>query len=235
MRGLINFLLDLIFPKFCLGCGQEGLWLCKKCYENIKTKNHQCCPICRRQNQYGSVCDNCKNKTSLDGLITGCVYEKGLIKKCIHYYKYQFIKDLSRPLSSLMLKTYKKLSPPALKKAIMIPIPLHRKRFIERGYNQSEILGKHIAKKINMPYYDKLLKRVKYTQKQASLDKKSRLINLNQAFKVNKKFDFKGKNVIIIDDVATTLATLNSSAKQLKKAGANEVWGLVIARGNFKS
>lgn len=235
MTNILTFLLDLIFPKFCVSCNIEGTWLCKKCYSEIQIKDKQCCPICRKIND-GSVCFDCKKLSPLDGLIVSTNYTDKLIKELIHLYKYQYIKSLYLPLACLLHKTIKKPET-GIKKifnndTIIFAIPLHKKRYLERGYNQSDLLTEYIAKKNNLAYYKKLIRRIKNTDIQAKLSKKDRYLNLKSAFTISNKFDFYGKNVIIIDDVATTLATLNSCASLLKNAGANQVWGLVIARGN---
>lgn len=237
MPKIFTFFLDIIFPKFCLGCGIEGIWLCQKCFNSINMLEKQHCPICRNKNN-GIVCNQCQNNLSLNGLLVSVNYENILVKKIIHYYKYQFIKELYLPLGNLLIHTINsnEIFSKLLKKedTIIISIPLHKKRQLERGYNQSSLLAKLIAKKFNIIYYDRLIIRQKNTDIQAKLSKKERLKNLKSAFSIRKHFDLRDKNVIIIDDVATTLATLNSCAILLKKAGANQVWGLVIARGNYK-
>ncbi|MDP2684873.1 MAG: ComF family protein [bacterium] len=232
MSKILTFFLDIIFPKFCLGCNTEGIWLCQKCFKSIKRLNKQCCPVCRKKN-FGETCNNCKEQSSIDGLIVSASYDQTLIQKIIHYYKYQYIKELYQPLGALLLNTINTNNIINNKKTIIISIPLHKKRQLERGYNQSTLLAKYIAKKLNLPYYDQLIIRKKNTEIQAHLLKKERLLNLNGAFKIKKNLDFHGKNVIIVDDVATTLATLNSCARLLKRAGATEIWGLVIARGSY--
>ncbi len=230
MNKIFEWLLDLIFPKFCLGCGLGGIWLCQKCYKKINKLNTQCCPVCRKKGS-GQVCNNCKESTPLDGLLVSCVYDKSLITKLIKFYKYQYIRELSLPLAVILVKT---ITNNHLNNSntIIIGVPLHKKRFSERGYNQSALMAKIIAKKTELLYYENLLKRKKNTLVQARLSKKQRIINLKSAFSVSNKFDFHGKNVIIIDDVATTLATLNSCAELLKRAGANKIWGVVIAQGS---
>jgi len=231
MLKILTFFLDIIFPKFCLGCNTEGIWLCQACFQSITTLKKQCCPVCRKKNK-GKTCTDCNNLSSLDGLLVSASYNQALIQKIIHFYKYQFIKELYRPLGALLLKTI--MNNKVDKNWVIISIPLHKKRKLERGYNQSTLLAKYIAKKLNLIYYDRSITRKKNTEIQAHLHKKGRLLNLNRAFEIEKNLDFHGKNVIIVDDVATTLATLNSCARLLKCAGATEIWGLVIARGNFK-
>jgi len=236
MNKILNFILDLIFPKQCLGCGKDDLWLCKKCSHKIKYLKSQVCPICRTNNS-GEVCSQCQTHTNLDGLLVATNFNTPLIQKLIHNFKYKYITDLKIPLTNLLVTTidnyYKRFIIPNSENYIIIPVPLHKKRLRERGFNQSNLLAINLANKIKCKYYKNALYRNRYTETQARLTRKERIINIKSAFNVNKSLDFINKNVIIIDDVATTLSTMEECAKVLKKSGANKVWGLVIARGDL--
>ncbi|XOU94453.1 MAG: ComF family protein [Candidatus Kerfeldbacteria bacterium] len=236
MNKIINFILDIIFPKQCLQCGQDDLWLCNKCFEKINLLNKQTCPICRIKNN-GETCKKCTSHSNLDGLLVATSLNEQLIQKLIHNFKYKYITDLRYPLSKLLLKTFNKYLNNDIKlkseQYVFIPMPLYKKRLLERGFNQSNLLASSIAKKTNSPYNPNIIYRGKNTETQTKLSRKERILNVKSAFKINKSLDFINKNVIIIDDVATTLSTLEECAEILKKAGVKKIWGLVIARGDL--
>jgi len=114
---------------------------------------------------------------------------------------------------------------------IIMPVPLHKKRYNWRGFNQAFLLSKYIAKEFHLMVYEDLLIRQKNTKPQSKIKSMiKRRENINGAFSIVKNEFLKNKNVIIIDDVCTTSATLNECAKELKNAGVKNVWGLVVAR-----
>jgi len=165
-------------------------------------------------------------------------YENLITQTLIHTLKYKFIEDLSLSLGKLLVNFLnefdKKNNFPILKnpqKIVITAVPLHKKRLLERGFNQAELLAALVAKKFRFDFQPYLLKRKRYTESQTQLTRKGRQQNLRNAFELQKSLDFSNKNVIIIDDVATTLATLNECAKALKQTNCQQVWGLVIARG----
>ena len=234
---MLNFL-DYIFPQKCLNCHQEGQFICDKCFQTIQLKTFQQCPICKIRINQGEVCEKCKNKSHLNGLLVATTYDNNpLIKKSVMQFKYKFNEDLAKKLATL-LSCHSGLSKIyASEKTILVPIPLHFKRKWQRGFNQAELLTKQISKKTNIPFSN-LLKRIKNTPQQAKLSRQERLNNLKSAFEINEK-EFKkiqiGKKelptVILIDDIASTLTTLEESAHTLKKAEFKNIWGMVLARG----
>jgi ComF family protein len=112
----------------------------------------------------------------------------------------------------------------------IVPVPLHRWRLWARRFNQSAILAQALAKKCGKAYLPDGLLRVRHTVQQKGLSRKERAKNVRNAFAVNKKHALKGKNILLIDDVFTSGATLNECARALKKAGAQKVFVLTIAR-----
>jgi len=125
---------------------------------------------------------------------------------------------------------------------MVIPIPLHKRKLHERDFNQAELLAKEVAKQFSIPLENGILKRNQFTFPQAQIkDHKIRRENVKNIFEIERKFVKKcktenknllqEKTIILVDDVATTGATLSEAAKVLKQAGAKEVWGLVVAKG----
>jgi len=114
---------------------------------------------------------------------------------------------------------------------IIIPVPLHRNRLIKRRYNQADLIGRELIKHYpNAQYHPDALLRIKNTMSQGHKRAKDRTKNVYRAFQANTKYDYNDKNILIIDDVYTTGATLNECAKMLYRAGAKEVNCLTLAR-----
>lgn len=111
----------------------------------------------------------------------------------------------------------------------MAAIPLSSNRKKERGYNQAEILAKPIAKRMDLPYSEKLVYRSKHTSSQVGLSVRERQMNMKDAFRADPKMA-RDKNILLVDDVATTGATMDACAKALLEAGCRQVFGLTLAK-----
>lgn len=226
-KHFYDFLLDLIFPKFCVGCGIEGVWLCASCKKKIINVDKPTCPSCNRLTDRGNFCRRCRPNSYLTGVIVAAYYDEGPLKEAIHNYKYNYIFDLKNDLASILIESLKKRW---RKSALLIPVPLHKKRKAERGFNQAELLANVISKKQNIPILNNKLVRLKYTKQQVKLSGKKRRKNLSGAFVWIGNKEIDKKIVLLVDDVYTTGTTLQECAKVLKVAGAKEVWGLVLAK-----
>lgn len=227
LGSFCNFFLDLIFPKFCVGCKREGDFFCSSCQEKVIVIKTPVCPTCSRITKNGQFCSRCSGKTHLTGVLIAAHYE-GVLKEAIHSFKYDHIFSLKKELGELLIETLQKRW---TKKAILIPVPLHIKKERERGYNQSFLLANEISKKLKLEVINKKLKRKKYTKPQITLTGANRKNNIKNAFTWNGKLEVEDKIVILVDDVYTTGSTLSECASVLRKAGAKEVWGLVLAKG----
>jgi ComF family protein len=106
-------------------------------------------------------------------------------------------------------------------------VPLHKSRLKERGYNQAALIGERIAKYMQIPFDEKLLKRIKKTKVQSGLVRSERVKNIKGAFELVG--EIRGKRVLLVDDVWTTGSTMRECSRVIKINGANEVWGLVLA------
>ncbi|HOZ56481.1 MAG: DNA utilization protein GntX [Parcubacteria group bacterium ADurb.Bin316] len=229
-----DFILDLIFPKECVGCGQEGSWLCPSCYQKLEFSKVQYCLNCKTENNSGEFCPNCRNEYYLDGVTIVGNYDDKIINHLIKMLKYHFIKDVAIILGNYLVDFLQKThNLPILKITkipIVIPVPLHKRRRRWRGFNQTkeiaEITAKHFQLKINATN----LIRIKHKKAQAKLNEEQRLKNVAGCFAWRGE-NLTGANIILIDDVVTTGATLNECAKILKQNGASQVWGMVIAKG----
>lgn len=229
IKNCFHYLLDLIYPKECVGCGREGFWLCPKCQKEIIAIKLAYCPNCKTLNDDGRFCKNCRPKYKLSGIKISGHYKFGPLREAIHRYKYDGIFELEDYFRPLLIARLKNNLPQGDK--IVVPIPLYYKKEMKRGFNQAERLGKIISQEFNLPLETKALTRAKETEAQMSLKKKERRENIAGAFRVITKNKIKNKTVLLVDDVATTGLTLNEAAKVLLEAGAKKVWGVVIAQG----
>lgn len=229
-----DFILDLLFPKFCLSCQKEGKWICAECYNKIVFIKKPTCPSCNRINKQGKFCRRCQDKSNLTGLISAAYYGDNLIKEAIHTFKYEGVFDLAKDLGQILqnrlnLIPFRKCNEVGV---VIIPVPLHKKRKAKRGYNQAELLAKQIANNQWLIANNKLI-RIKHTEKsQAELSGKARRQNVKGVFVWRgRKNELKAKKVLLIDDIYTTGATLEECAKVLREqAEVKEIWGLVIAK-----
>lgn len=228
----LDFLIDLFWPKFCLGCGQIGAYLCLKCQNKIKIFNKEICFYCSRPSPLGLTHPNCKKPGRFDGF--WALYEyKSIIRDVIKEFKYRRATEIWREMSFfikpenlLFLKRWPKID-------FFQPIPLYKKKMNERGFNQAKIIANFLKKYHNLPIAD-FVWRVKNTKSQTKLKTdRQRLINLKGAFRLNdnKKQIIKNANILLIDDVVTTGATVNQATKVLKKAGAGQIFVFALAKG----
>ncbi|MFA6790051.1 MAG: phosphoribosyltransferase family protein, partial [Parcubacteria group bacterium] len=185
------------------------------------------------------TCFECRKKYIIDGVLVSSAYksngEKTLLAKIVHYYKYRFISELNIYLGEILKKSLLNSSLP-LPDAI-VPVPLHSRRLRWRGFNQSEMLCYYLASRIAPGLEISVLKnaliRKKYTIPQMKIkNRRQRERNLKGVFLMERKFisGIKGKNILLVDDIATTGSTLFECAKVLKKKGAKKVYGIVLAR-----
>jgi ComF family protein len=225
-----DLFLDFLFPKFCVSCGQEGVWVCKHCANEIILIKTPTCPSCGRLTPKGQFCPRCRGKTNLTGIITACYYQYGPLKEAVHSFKYHSIRELNIFLGDLLIKATLERLPS--RDVILIPVPLHRQRLIERGFNQAELLAQHFNQSAQKKIITRQLARMRYTRPQVELTSKERKSNLNNAFFwKGSNQSIQGKTIILVDDLTTTTSTLKEAAKVLRAKGARQVWGLVLAHG----
>jgi ComF family protein len=158
-------------------------------------------------------------------------YWEGSIRKAIYGLKYDYIRDLAVPLGEMLAEYYKHTPLPA---DIILPVPLHRRRQRERGYNQSALLAQQLGAAVQIPVRLDLLRRHRYTRSQTRLNPQQRSQNVHGAFSCDSRPGapqaIAGQRLLLIDDVATTGATLLACAQVLRDKGARSIWALTLAR-----
>lgn len=233
----MNFILDFLFPKKCIGCGREKGYFCPKCIREI-LQTDLVCPQCNNLSIGGLTHPGCERKFSLDGLWSLGMYQ-GSLKKAIQKLKYEpsLIRDLAPVLSNIIIdywKTYQVYLFDLIRKNhqnwVTVPVPLYWFRENKRGFNQAKLIGQIVSKKLGLGYCD-ALKRVRYTRSQTRLSEKKRRQNIRDAFTLSPNYDLRTMNyVLLVDDVWTTGSTMRECCYVLKKSGAQKVWALTLAR-----
>ena len=191
-------------------------------------------PLCQRCGATvgeGNLCHSCINHPlTIDGIRSVFLFQ-GTVRQAILQLKYKHLKALAAPLSQLLAEY---LGSHPLKGEVIIPVPLYPKRLRERGYNQASLLAKELGKLVGLPVEEDTLIRVKDSVPQARTRSAiERRRNVQDAFACHQPLE--GRQILLIDDVCTTGATLDACAIALKAAGAGSVWGLTVAREMFSS
>lgn len=240
-KKITNFILDLFFPKKCLGCNRADTYLCQACFNKIEIINNNTCFFCERITWQGKVCLNCAKENGLDRIISATEYKNPLIRDLIKVFKYHYVKELTKPLSELLIKAIENNWSLGIARLparqghwdfLIVPIPLYGTRIRKRGFNQAELLAKEIANYFNLPLGLNILKRKIPTIPQVNIkDREKRKANIKNIFDISPEYSVEGKIIILVDDVITTGATLVEAGKILKKYGAKEVWALTVAKG----
>ncbi len=200
-----HYLAKLFFPPACVSCKTEGSFLCENCFGKISLMKNM-----RKENPLkdGGIC----------AIYTPCDYHSNrALQKALHGLKYNYYKDVSKPLAEILKKSFRVNPPPP--GTHLVPIPLHKKREAFRGFNQADLLAENLSKITRYPVL-KLLKRDINTASQATLNREERLKNVQGAFSVDENsMPPTDTPLMLVDDVCTTLSTFKSAAQTLQKCG----------------
>jgi len=219
--------LDLLFPRWCVGCGREGEFICDSCYHSLARIMPPVCPQCGRPQASGVLCPSCVGwQAAIDGIRAPFRFE-GVMRQAIHQLKYRNLRALAQPLAELLHRYLVKNPLPG---EVLVPVPLHAKRLRERGYNQARLLARELSKLTGLLVVDGCLIRKQEAPPQARAETVAeRRANVANAFSCRNQ-RLKDKPVLLIDDVATSGATLDACARAVKAGGASSVWGVVLTR-----
>lgn len=225
----------LIFPRRCPVCSGllpfNGEMICRECKQKLVYVLEPRCKKCGKQlfKQEQEYCYDCRSKQHLykEGLAGFC--HVGEIKKSIYDIKYENKREYAEFYAKEMCKLHGRY---ILSWGCdgLIPVPLHFRKRIKRGYNQAKVIAKIFSKELGILMYDNVLKRIRYTEPQKELSDMQRRKNLENAFKITKNI-VELKKVILVDDIYTTGSTIDACAGELLHCGVEEVYYLSLTIG----
>ena len=218
---------ELLFPKRCVECGAVGRYLCANCLNRVKVQDTQKCPSCCKPSVYGLTHSRCVKSFGMNGLVSVFEYG-GVVKRMVGKIKYKYVKEMYVDLVELLV-SMGEFEPLEKGSWVVVGVPLHKRRLRKRGFNQADLLAEKMADYFGWKYLSEILIRKTYTKPQVELSGEERLLNVRGKFLVNQKQLIKGKDVLLVDDVWTTGATMRECGKVLKRVGVKQVWGLVVA------
>lgn len=221
-------LVDWFLPPSCPGCGIEGELICASCESKISRIVGRVCKFCAQPVRGADICGACRDhEHAYDAFRAYGVYT-GVLRNAIISLKYQndigIAQILSKYLENLVRATNWSFD-------IVVPVPLSAQKYQERGYNQTNRLAKPLAALLEKPFRPHALARIREASSQVDLDKRSRFENVEGAFRADPK-QVKDLSILLVDDVYTTGATLESAATELKIAGASKVFALTLAKSS---
>lgn len=211
-------LVDLIYPKYCVGCRIEGSYVCIECQKKL-FRPGPICPMCCKPSLDGWTHPRCHEKNSIDRLIVGLSY-KGIVQTCLKKVKYKSNWDIVSFL-------YSAAHLDNLPGMDVTSVPMWSKKLSERGFNQAEMIADMVAKQSGFSHLA-LLERARETRPMFGLSKIERKNNISNAFRYTGNGSIH--KVLLVDDVWTTGSTMRECTKTLKLNGVTEVWGLTLAR-----
>lgn len=223
--SIIDRIASIYAPFTCLGCGNEqNRLLCAACIETVALVPSRCYR-CHKTTRGYEVCTACKPKTPLRRVAVWAHYQecpKELIQKAKYQRAHAGLQEAAECMSALL--------PHFGADFIVVPTPTASSRVRQRGYDQANVIARYLARRHNVTYV-RLLARLGQAH-QVGASRSERVEHLKNAFRPIKTHRIHGAHIVLIDDVCTTGATLESAARALRKAGAKRVDALVFAQPN---
>jgi ComF family protein len=235
VTGIFSIGRELLFPSFCHLCksaAEPGQPLCPECLSQMEYISAAKCSICGELFPgfaVSHVCGDCaREKPHFEKARAWVKFQEPAVQ-ITHSFKYNrafhFLDWMAAGMIGVFQKEYA-----GEKFDMVIPVSLHWLRLIQRGYNQALILARPLSRELKIPIRAGALIRGRNTPPQVGLSRNQRRENLKKVFRVNNPKLVKGKNILLVDDVITTGATVDEAAKVLRKAGAEKVSVLAFAR-----
>ena len=218
--------IDWVYQPRCAGCQEFGYRWCKACQEKTTKVTENRCVFCGHILFENQPCAYCADKAKSLNQIFAWGDHEGPLRLALHQLKYRRDVGLGEELSNHLVNIIKRKN---IMVDIVVPVPLGWKRQRERGYNQSALLARPLALALGLPFRSRALKRVRETRTQVGLSIEQRRKNVLGAFEAKPRF-VAGKNILLVDDVMTTGATMEAAGLALEQAGAIKIYGLTLAR-----
>jgi competence protein ComFC len=219
-------IVDLVFPPTCPSCQEIGFRWCEDCQRVVRPlAGVQICQVCGAPSDKAH-CKRCKSSRPSFVQLRSWVVFRHPIRSVLHSLKYQHNIGLGQTLAWAITPSLKQCNWPVQE---VVPIPLSEERQRERGYNQAGLIARPTSQLLEIDYRPNVLRRARHTRSQVGLTIKEREKNVQNAFEADPTL-VAGKNILLMDDVCTTGATLTDAARALSNAGAREVYAFTIAR-----
>lgn len=227
LKQLQSEVIKFIFPGVCIGCGKFGEFICADCEKKLPRLLPPVCQRCGKPEPSALYCSECwKKQNGIDSIRSVFIFE-GMIRAAVHELKYYNLRAISGLLGKYMAAYYSENN---LSGDYLVPVPLHPKRFRQRGYNQSELLAMSMSEITGVPMLKGAIERVIDNEPQTrTVSVDERRHNVEDVFFCGSSL-VMGKDIMIVDDVCTSGATLDACARSLKKAGVKRVFGITLAR-----
>jgi ComF family protein len=223
---MLRNLIDLVLPPRCGGCRSVGAWLCDRCRRRIRRLEEPLCRRCGAEVESRRAGCGCRGRFRALLRLRSAVAYEGPVEQLIQRFKYQGWRRLSQPLALLLSE---RLVVEGLAASFVVPVPLHERRQRQRGFNQAELLARELRRSLALQAPPGRLVRVRDTVPQVGKDRSHRWENVRDAFAWEGP-GLEGRSLLVVDDVATTGATLEACAAALKAGGAGPVVGITVAR-----
>ncbi len=227
--------LDLLFPPLCASCRApvtEPHGLCAECWQSLSFLDGPCCVICGYPFDFDpggeTLCGACLAQSPSFDRARSAMRYNDKSRDLVLAFKRGDRLDLVPALAKWLARAGREMLPGA---DVIVPVPLHRLRLWARRFNQSALLARELSRNSGRPTDPFLLERARRTPSQGEMPSaKARWRNVLSAFRVSDRHAAEGKKVLLVDDVYTTGATLEACARALKRAGADKVWVVTLAR-----
>jgi len=229
--SLAGELLTLLFPPACSACAtllELDAPFCEPCTLATEPVPLPGCPRCAEPLEQPGVCSRCLRAPPSFRAARAAFVHTGPLARAIHRFKYEGHSELALPLARALAEASREWLGSLGGEPVLVPIPLHHRRLIRRGYDQAALLARALARATGLPVRSTLLRRIRATRRQVGLTEAQRTENVHRAF--SARGSLPGGPVVLVDDVLTTGATARGACEALREVGTRWVYVLTLAR-----